>query len=217
MITLYGPPHSRAFRVQWMLRELGLAHDMVPVDFFSGAQLTPEYRAINPNGRVPALSDDNGVFWESLAINLYLARRHGGPLAPDGLVEESQAVQWALWAATEIETPLLVVLANNAMFLPEHRDDSELETAIDKLSRPLSVLASHLDRHEYLLADRFTVADLNVASIMAMARLADMDLDAWPTVDSWLTNALNRPAAADYHLMKLPPGPRPPHWQSIIM
>ncbi len=83
MIHLYGSRHNRAFRTYWMLEELGLAYEATPLDTQGGETRTEEFLAVNPNGHVPTLVDGEHVVWESMAINLYLARKHGGPLAPD--------------------------------------------------------------------------------------------------------------------------------------
>jgi glutathione S-transferase len=216
-IQLYGGANSRAFRVMWMLHELGLDYEQHSLDFMTGALQTDEFLQINVNGRIPALVDKGETYWESLAINLYLASAYGGPLTPVGPVETARAMQWSLWAANELETPLLVVLCNRKMFVPADRDSSEEQVALAKIARPLNALERVLKGTPHLIAERFTVADLNVASVMIMAKLADLDLSPWPNVEKWFTQALSRPAARGYESMLLPSGPRPPFWASIIM
>ena len=209
MLTLYGSMTSRAHRVVWMLKELGLAFEHVPTNFFDGSTHKPEFLAINPNGRVPALDDDGLLLCESLAINLYLAKKHGGPLAPVDLREDALATQWSFWVATEIEKPLLLAGANRALFAPESRSEEEALSAIGKLGRPLKVLDAHLTRQQYLLGESFTVADLNVATVMDLAPQCGIALDAWPRVQAWHNDCLARPAAADWKDVKFSI-PRPP-------
>ena len=72
MIVLYGIARSRAQRNIWMLEELGQPYRLESVTYSDGGNLTPEYLAVNPNGKIPALRDGELVLWESLAINLYL-------------------------------------------------------------------------------------------------------------------------------------------------
>lgn len=198
MLTLYGSMTSRAHRVVWMLKELGLAFEHVPTNFFDGSTHKPEFLAINPNGRVPALDDDGLLLCESLAINLYLAKKHGGPLAPTDLREEALVTQWSFWVATEIEKPLLLASANRALFAPELRSEEEAQLAIGKLGRPLKVLDVQLANKPYLLGERFTVADLNVATVMDLAPQCGIALDAWPHVHEWHQRCLDRPAAVDW-------------------
>ena len=90
MLTLYGAMASRAHRVVWMLKELGLDYEHVPTHFMDGSTRKPEFLAINPNGRVPVINDAGFIVYESMAINLYLAKKYGGVLAPQGLQEETQ-------------------------------------------------------------------------------------------------------------------------------
>ncbi|MEO5640596.1 MAG: glutathione S-transferase family protein [Sphingomicrobium sp.] len=198
MITLYGHPYSRAHRVMWMLRELGLKFDHVPTDFIHGGTKAAEFLAVNPNGRVPALVDDGFVLFESLAINLYLARKYGGPLAPTDERDEALAIQWSLWVANEIEGPLLFTAANLALFPEPDRRPDQAAIGLGKLSRPFGVLERLLGGQPYLLGDRFTVADLNVAAVMTLIPICGIDITAWPAMAGWLSLCLDRPAADDW-------------------
>ncbi|HVS65942.1 MAG TPA: glutathione S-transferase family protein [Thermoanaerobaculia bacterium] len=215
-IRIFGVPMSRAARVHWMARELGLDAEHVPIGFADGSNKTPEYLALNPNGRLPTLEDGGLVLWESMAINLYLARKYGPGglgegLAPRDLEEDALAMQWSFWVMTEIEKPLLrLTLAR--LELPEDSVEGryfrervpqgpEIEAAAEQeLERPLAVLDGVLADREFLVAERFTVADLNVASVMAWSRQARLDLSRWPNVAGWLARCLGRsgfrPAAA---------------------
>jgi glutathione S-transferase len=209
MITLYGDLRSRAHRVAWMLKELEISFEHVPTHFLDGSTRTSEYLRINPNGRVPALKDGDLVLFESLAINLYLARKYGGPLAPSDLREEALATQWTLWVLTEIEKPLLLTAANLFLFAENERDAQEAEAMKRKLGRPFKVLNAHLQARPFLLGDRFTVADLNVSSVMTLVPLSGMELGEWPALNAWLNQCLDRPAAADWKPIRFRI-PRPP-------
>ena len=202
MITLYGHPFSRAHRVMWMLKELGVPFDHVPTPFTDGSTHTPEFLAINPNGRVPVLIDGGQALFESLAINLYLARRHGGPLAPKSVIDEGLATQWSFWVTTEIEKPLLFAAANLMLFAEEMRRGDELAVMLGKLDRPFKVLDAHLAERAYLLGADFTVADLNVAAVLTLGVIAGVPLAAYPTLSDWLTRCIERPAAADWKPIK---------------
>lgn len=216
--TLYGPSHSRAFRVEWLLRELQVDHEQVPVDFFRGETMAPGFLAINPNGRVPAWQDDKGIFWESLSINLYLAKRHSpGNLGPIDVVEDARMTQWSIWSVTEIEKPLLVLLANRHLFVPADRDATEEGLALTKLQRPLAALESALVDKVALVGGRFSVADLNVASVLMLGKLAELNLSGFPAVQGWMESCCSRSAAAGYEVMRLPAGPRPPQWRLLTM
>ncbi len=193
MIKLYGIPASRAFRSLWMLEELGIPYENVPTHMATDAK-QPEYLKINPNGRIPTLVDDDGtVVWESMAINLYLAEKYGKDLMPRSAAERGHAFQWSLFAMTEVEPPALEILRHRA-FLPEaERDPAAASAAEEKLERPLGVLDGALRGREHLVGDRFTVADLNVASVLSWARAGRVDLSPWPDTQRWLGACLGRP------------------------
>ena len=194
MITLYGHPMSRAGRCLWMLRETGVAFEHVPTHFAGEAQ-TPAFRKKNPNGRVPVLEDDGLVLWESMAINLYLADRYGKDLAPRDAAERAHIVKWSFWVMTEIEPGLIDAFVNRVMLPPDKRDAKVAAAGAAKLARPLAVLDAELAQRPWLVGDRFTVADLNVASVLGIAPAAQVDLAAYPHVQRWLAKCYERPAA----------------------
>jgi glutathione S-transferase len=209
MITLYGAPASRAHRVMWMLKELDLPFNHVPTDFLRGGTRAPEFLAINPHGRVPVLDDDGRIIFESMAINLYLAKTYGGPIAPADAWEDAQATQWSFWVVTEVEKPLLLAAANLILFAEQDRDAQELALMRQRLDRPFKVLNAHLADRKFVLGARFTVADLNIAALMSLVPLAGVPLDEYPHLKHWLHDCLERPAAADWKPIKFTV-PRPP-------
>ncbi len=196
-LKIYGVARSRAFRTLWMAGELGLPYEHVKVDFADSGTRRPDYLAINPNGHVPAIDDDSFQLWESMAINLYLAKKHASGAAglyPQALHDEARVWQWSFWGVTEVERPALTVLLNR-IGPEDKRDDAAAEAAERALAAPLRVLDAALAATPYLLGDRFTVADLNVASILAWARQARVDLAAFPNVERWLKACHDRPSA----------------------
>jgi glutathione S-transferase len=219
MIKLYGAMASRAHRVVWMLKELGVSFEHVPTNFMDGSTRTPEYLKLNPNGRVPVLDDGGFLLFESLAINLYLAKKFKHGLSPRDLKEEALATQWSFWVSTEVEKPLLFASANRALFAPEQRDEEQALMAISKLDRPFTVLEKHLSAQNcavpYLMGDRFTVADLNVATVMDLAPQCGVDLSAWPKTKEWHERCLARAAAADWKDVSFRI-PRPPNALGIL-
>ena len=196
MLKIYGVARSRAFRILWMAKELGLDYQHVKVDFASGEAREPGFLALNPNGQVPVIDDDGFILWESMAINLYLAKKYGaGALYPTRLEDEARAWQWSFWGMTEVERPVLTAMMNRADYPEEKRDKAAADAAEQALAQPLKVLDGDLGRSPNLLGESFTVADLNVASILAWARPAQIDMSAVPKVAEWLKNCAERPAA----------------------
>jgi glutathione S-transferase len=207
MLTIYGINGSRASRNLWLCRELGLQYEQVQVSFADVATKTPEFLAINPSGKVPAIDDNGFGLWESMAINLYLAKKHASPLLPKDLQGEALVLQWTFWVMSEIERPLLVVLLQRAplptdpQLLKGFRERNptlspELEkTSIEALQKPLAFFNNHLATRTFILGDNFTLADLNVASVAVWASRAKLDMTAFPHVQQWLARCLSRPAA----------------------
>lgn len=194
MVKIYGIRQSRAMRCYWTAEELGLEHEAVPVSFM-GDTRKPEYLAINPNGHIPALVDGDVKLFESLAINLYLAKRynkHG--LYPSSIADEARAIQWSFWAMTEVEAPALQIMLHTLVIPKEQRSAKAVSDATEKLKGPLGVLDAALAGKKYLLGDTFTIADLNVASVLGMAARGGIDLSSTPNVARWLPECLARPA-----------------------
>jgi glutathione S-transferase len=196
MIKLYGVRQSRAMRSLWALEELGIPYEHVPTDFASDAK-KPDFLAINPNGRVPALVDGDVTLFESMAINLYLARKYDKQgLYPKSAGDEARAIQWSFWGMTETELALQQVLLNR-IFLPQaQRDEALAKAGEEKLAQPLRVLDGVLAGRKYLLGDAFTIADLNLASVLAWALFVKLDLSKTPNVARWLGECCARPAFA---------------------
>ena len=193
MITLYGVPRSRTMRPLWMLEELGVPYENKKVTFL-GESRSPEFLRLNPNGHIPVLRDGDLVIWESMAINLYLARKYGKGLWPRTVEDEGRAFQWSVWAMTELEEPLLTALLHRG-FLPEdQRDPKKADDAAERFKTPLGVLNGALAGKQYLLGDAFTVADLNVAAVLCWAFLAGLDLGKAPQAQAWLGRCTGRPA-----------------------
>ncbi len=195
MLTLYGAPRSRAARCLWMLEELGVPYENDPVGF-TGASRTPEFLKLNPNGHIPVLRDGDLVLFESLAINLYLARKYGAEtgLWPTTVEDEGRVYQWSVWAMTEAEGPLVTVLVHRRVLPEAQRDPKKIEEGVQQWPKPLAVLDGMLAGREYLLGDRFTVADLNVASVVLWAPLAGLDMASAPHAQAWLARCTARPA-----------------------
>lgn len=198
LLKLYGSSASRAHRVAWMLKELTIPYEHVEIGFLDGSTHRPEYLCINPNGRVPAIDDSGLILFESLAINLYLAKTYASALSAADRIEDALVTQWSFWVVTEIEKPLLLAAANAFLFAAAERSLDEYQIALAKLDRPWRVLEAHLIDRAYVLGDRFTVADLNIAAVMDLVYPAGISLDAYPRMNAWLTTCLNRPAADDW-------------------
>ena len=195
MIKLYGVPRSRTMRPLWMLEEIGLPYENVKVSFVNETR-APGFLKITPNGHSPVLQDGDLTLWESMAINLYLARKYDKGLWPKRVEDEGRAFQWSLWAMTELEEPVLTALLHRMFYPAEQRDPKKGDEAAERFKTPLGVLNGALAGKQYLLGDAFTVADLNVASVFSWAPLGGLDLGPAPDAQAWLGRCTARPAFA---------------------
>lgn len=206
-LTIHGIAASRAIRPLWAATELGLAFTHVPTPYAGGATRTPEFLALNPNGHIPVVVDARAegevVVWESMACALYVARHHGvadgQSITPATPAEDADALRWSFWAVTECEADALTVLMHR-MAMPADRRKPELAEAAEKrLAVPLRVLEQHLAAQQargqsHLAAERFTIADLCVASVLNWARPAKALMEAHPLVHDWIVRCMARPA-----------------------
>ncbi len=193
-LRIYGIARTRAFRALWMAQELGLDYEHLPIEIGEAGARAPEFLALNPNGRLPFFDDDGFVLFESLAITLYLAKKHSlGKLYPASLQDEAKAWQWSFWAISEVDRGVNIWSLHAVRLPPAERDATKRDEALKVIAAPFKILDAAVAKEPYLLGSDFTVADLNVAAVIS--RAIDMDLSAVPNLKAWLSRCLERPAA----------------------
>ena len=193
MLRIHGSARSRTVRTLWMVGELGLTYDHNDILPRSPGTRTPEYRALNPNGRVPTIEDDGFVLSESMAINMYLAKKHNSPLYPKDPRDEARMWQWSLWETDRLDRQI-TTYASHTTALPEaQRDKGIADAAWAEIEPAFAVLNAALATTPWLAGDDFSIADLNVGG--ALVRGLSMDLSRWPALDAWLGRCWDRPAA----------------------
>lgn len=199
MIKLYGTPPTRALRAMWLLNELDLPHEIIPVDLTAGEQMTPEFLALNPAAKLPVLVDGDMVVCESAAIQLYLADKYGerfpgGGLIPATADDRARMYQWLFFLMTEIEAPLWRIALHS--FIYDAAEQSEAEVALAKrdAARMVAVLEQHMQGRDHLVGERLTVADFNAAFTLDWAREEAL-LDDAPALRAFLDRMYARPNA----------------------
>ncbi|OHV76009.1 glutathione S-transferase family protein [Rhizobium sp. LCM 4573] len=201
MLTIYGVYRSRATRPLWLAEELDIPFRHVPViqayrlpdPMAPDAPvntLSPEFRSVNPMTMIPSMDDDGFVLHESLAISLYLAKKYGGEIGPKSIEEEALMIQWSLFAATGIETNALKIQSSN---LETEQGKADIEVCARSLKRPFDALEEHLKAGGYLVGDRFTVADINVAEIVRYAQGYSPLFEGRPALKAWIEKCQARP------------------------
>ena len=191
-LTIYGSPRSRTMRVLWAAAELGLTFTHVPLAFDDPALKEAAFLRLNPAGAVPTIVDDGFAVAESLAINLYLAKKYGsGGLYPAGLRAEAEVWRWTLWVQGHLEPWVQqdALLADMRAAVWPHAQVA-IATALGVLDR---VLCGRV----WLVGDAFSVADLNVAAVLSPSRAQHLDFTAFPHLAAWLARCYTRPAAVE--------------------
>lgn len=189
-LTVYGTSQSRTIRVLWMLNELNIDFHHVPIDWRTCAE-DSRFLKINPAGMVPCIVDGEFVVTESLAINLYLARKFQ-KLWPDSLEDQSRILQWTLWSATSIESHYIQWADHTEWLLKDRRKPDLAAVAMENLRRPLDYFETILTDRQWLIGDSFSVADLNVAAMIEL--LGQHESLGRPGLTDWLDRCLSRPA-----------------------
>ncbi|MBR0556383.1 glutathione S-transferase family protein [Ciceribacter sp. L1K23] len=205
MLEIHGVYRSRATRPLWLIEELGIDFEHVPViqaykladPLARDARLntrSPDFLAINPMGTIPTMVDGSLVLFESMAINLYLAKKHGGSLAPADLSEDALMTHWSFFGATSIEANALKIsLAAAEGRLETEAGKAEALAVARLLDRPFAVLDCHFAGAEYIVGERFTVADINLAEVVRYASAHTPLFEKHPHVRDWLARCHARP------------------------
>ena len=204
-LRIYGTAASRAARPLWVAQELGLEYEHIALPYLGGATRTPEFLQVNPNGRIPVVNDDGVLVWESMACSMYLAERFLGEgglsLAAQTHAERAEILRWTFWVVTECEKDALQFLMHARLMPPERRKPQLAEESLRHLAGPMRILDRHLQDRPWLAGQRFTVADICVASVMAWAEGASELMAQCPQVSDWLQGCLARPAYQQVRFM----------------
>jgi glutathione S-transferase len=180
-------PRTRSSRVLWLLAEIGAPYELTKLT--PPERKTAEHLQRHPLGRVPALQLDDGTFvFESAAICLQLADLHPdtGLIPALGSADRALVYQWVLFAVTELEAPLF-------RWLREAADDAGESPSRLRFAEAAAALESALNGREWLLGDRFTVADVMCASVLSSAHTRGL-LVQWPGLGAYVERGEARPA-----------------------
>ena len=194
-MKLYGVPPTRALRPLWLLNELGLDYEAIPVNIPQGEHPQQEFLAISPFGKVPVLVDGDVVVAESAAISLYLAERYGGGrFVPASIDERARMYQWIMFLVTEIEQPLWRIALHTAIYPETERRPDELPLAERDCRRMLVPLERHITDRKYFVGTELSVADFIGAYTLDWADEAGF-LDQSPSLKMFVERMYEREAA----------------------
>ncbi|QUE74087.1 MULTISPECIES: glutathione S-transferase family protein [Stutzerimonas stutzeri subgroup] len=195
MLKLYGTPPTRALRVIWLLNELGLEYEMVPVDLLRGEQRKLDFLTLNPAAKVPVLVDGDLVITESAAIQLYLAEKNPeAGYIPATVEDRSQMYRWIFFLVTEIEQPLWRIARHTFIYPENQRLPQDIDLARQEGIEMVAVLERHMKDREFLVGDRLSVADFTAAYTLDWANEEQM-LENAPRLKAYLESLYARPKA----------------------
>ena len=193
MLTLYDYLSSgNGYKCRLLLAQLGIPYRRVELDIIQGETRTPQFLARNPNGRIPALElEDGTVLSESDAILFYLAE--GTPYLPDDRLGRAQVLQWLFFEQYSHE-PFIAVARFICHLLPP---DTPRRAELPRLEKgghaALGVMERRLADHPFLVADRYTIADIALYAYTHVAGEGEFDLAGYPGVRAWLARVAGQP------------------------
>ena len=200
MIDFYYWPTPNGWKVAIMLEECALPYRMIPLDIGKGEQFTPEFLAISPNNRMPAILDrgeggdgdgDPVPVFESGAILFYLAEKTGRFMPPDPLGRKA-ALEWLFWQVGN-QGPLAGQLSHFVNYAPEGENYSRRRYA-DEYDRCLGVLDRRLEDRPYILGNEYSIADMICWPWVLIAKPLGASLEPFPNVTAWRSRIKERPA-----------------------
>jgi glutathione S-transferase len=197
-IVFYSAKWSSASPVACALLELKVPHETVTFDLSKADHKTPEFLALNPNGKVPTLVVDGTPMFEALAILQWLGERFGveqglWPAAKDPA--RLQAMSWCTWSYVTYGTGLaLYGWATSERMGKEFNNPAQARLAQKELNHALDLLEQRLGKQKYMLGDKYSLADLVVASVVGYGEMVGAKTDAHPRVKAWLTDFQSRPS-----------------------
>jgi glutathione S-transferase len=183
---------GNGYKVRLALTQLGHRFELVEVDIMTGATRTPDFLALNPNGRIPALVLDDGVVLsESDAILFYLAE--GTPLLPDDRLDRARVLQWMFFEQYNHEPSIAV-----ARFWTKHVEMTAIQQELLPQKREqgyaaLGVMEGHLAGRDFFVADRYTIADIALYAYTHVADEGGFDLAGFPAIRAWLDRVAAQP------------------------
>lgn len=176
MYTLIGTPKARPFRVLWMMEELGVEYDILPLSPADKAAMA-EY---NPTGKVPALKDGDDVIIDSVAIMQYLADKHGEMTFKAGTIERAKQDSFTQFICDEIDGALWTAARNSFVNPEDKRVEAIKPVLMWEFERSIKALERRLDDNDFFMGDTCTVPDLLFTHCVGWAKNAGFMIESKP-------------------------------------
>ncbi|GAB5451216.1 MAG: glutathione S-transferase [Halioglobus sp.] len=196
MLTIYHSPMTRSCRVIWLAEELGLQYELKTYELFSEEMAAPEFLAIHPLGKVPAIRDGDLVLWETLAIMEYLIARYsdGALLPPRDTVTGATAIQWMEFGENQLTVLASEVVVHDGFLPAERTIPALIDRGRAELPKVIGIVEKVLDGRQYIAGDQFTAADIILGFALPIAAHAGFLGDDTPRCSAYLKRLSSRPA-----------------------
>jgi glutathione S-transferase len=188
MLTIWGRRSSfNLQKVMWLVGELAIEHRHIEAGGQFGGLDTPEFRAMNPHGRVPVIDDNGTIVWESHAILRYLAARYGREsFWNDDAAERSRVDQWLDWSQTTLQPDFLIGVFWGFYRTPEpQRSLSAIKESINRCTRHFQLLDRLLSGQTFLLGNQLSLADIPIGTHLYRYFNLEIERPSIPNVNSW--------------------------------
>jgi glutathione S-transferase len=194
-MKLYHFPSPNPQKVYFALLELGLECEIVPIDLAKGENRKPDYLALNPNGRVPVLTDGDLTLWESHAILAYLGEKTG-KMWPTSAARRADALRWLFFSSAHLSPPAVDLVRNRIVvkFLGGKPDEDAIARAEKALPDAIRIIDGQLANNKWLLGHDFTLVDCAYGPVLNVTEKAGFSFGDFPKVRAYLDAVRSRPA-----------------------
>jgi len=206
MIKIWGRnTSSNVQKAMWAVGELKLAHQRIDVGGSFGKNKEAPYLAMNPNGLVPTLEEDDGfLLWESNSIVRYLAAKHNASvIEPADLRGRALASKWMDWQLAVLGPAITPVFWNLVRMAPDKRDMNAVATGKEKTAAAVKMMDDQLGKTKFLAGDAFSYGDIPAGIMVRRYRELVPERPEFKNVERWFAAIASRPAY-DEHVMKIP-------------
>ena len=205
MLKIWGRNTSiNVQKVMWAIGELGIAHERINVGGAFGKNNEPAYLAMNPNGLVPTLEEDDFILWESNAIVRYLAAKYGaGTLEPKDPRARASAGRWMDWQLSVTAPTIHPLFWGLVRTPPEKRDQAKINDARDKTTATMRILDAQLGKTAFVAGDEFSMGDIPVALTAYRYRRLVPERSGLDNLERWYAAIEQRPAFRE-HVLAIP-------------
>lgn len=206
-MKLYTFPLSHnSVKVMAVLNHLGIQPEIEILDLTKGESQTPEFKALNPNGKIPTLQDGDFILWESHAIMRYLAEKHESDLIPTDIQRRAEMNQWLSWHLAHLGPAIGGVIwerVASKFFEGYEPDEHNHKKCLANLERFAPVLDKHLENRKFVVGDKLTLADFDMASSFIHIEMAQLPVTRYKHIMLWFQRIVEIPAFRN----ALPPAP----------